>query len=107
MRAAAEYIIGTHDFKCFETAGGTPRETTVRTVSALDISEDENSIIIEITGDGFLYNMVRIISGTLIEAGAGKRTPKSVADAIESRDRANAGFTAAPQGLYLKEIYFE
>lgn len=107
MRQAASYIIGTHDFKCFETAGGTPRETTVRTVSALSINEDENSINIEITGDGFLYNMVRIITGTLIEAGLGKRTPESVAEAIESRDRAKAGFTAAPQGLYLKEIYFE
>jgi tRNA pseudouridine38-40 synthase len=107
MREAAAFIIGTHDFKCFETSGGTPRETTVRTVSALDISEDDNSIVIEITGDGFLYNMVRIITGTLVEAGAGKRTPESVRDAIESRNRANAGFTAPPQGLYLKEIYFE
>ena len=106
MREAASYIIGTHDFKCFETAGGTPRETTVRTVSALDIREEQNSIIIEITGDGFLYNMVRIIAGTLVEAGDGRRSPESVRDAIESRDRANSGFTAPPQGLYLKEIYF-
>ncbi len=64
-------------------------------------------MIIEITGDGFLYNMVRIIAGTLVEAGDGRRTPESVAEAIQSRDRANAGFTAPPQGLYLKEIYFE
>lgn len=107
MREAASYIIGTHDFKCFETAGGTPRETTVRTVSRLDISESGESIVIEITGDGFLYNMVRIISGTLVEAGDGRRTPESVRDAIESRDRSRAGFTAPPQGLYLKEIYFD
>ena len=106
MRKAAEHIVGTHDFKCFETAGGTPRETTVRTISSLEISEDAESVIIEVTGDGFLYNMVRIITGTLIEAGAGKRTPESVRDAIESKDRSKAGFTAAPQGLYLKEIYF-
>jgi tRNA pseudouridine38-40 synthase len=106
MREAASYIIGTHDFKCFETAGGTPRESTVRTVSALDITEDENSLVIEITGDGFLYNMVRIIVGTLVEAGDGRRTAASVAEAIESRDRSKAGFTAPPQGLYLKEIYF-
>ena len=106
MRKAAEYIVGTHDFKCFETAGGTPRETTVRTISSLEISEDAESVIIEVTGDGFLYNMVRIITGTLIEAGAGKRTPESVRDAIESKDRSKSGFTAAPQGLYLKEIYF-
>ena len=107
MRKAAAYITGTHDFKCFETAGGTPRESTVRTVSSLDIYEGDRSVIIEITGDGFLYNMVRIIAGTLVEAGDGRRTPESVAEAIQSRDRANAGFTAPPQGLYLKEIYFE
>ena len=107
MRGAAAHIVGTHDFKCFETAGGTPRETTVRTVSRLNISEDEKSVVIEITGDGFLYNMVRIITGTLVEAGAGKRTADSVREAIESRDRSKAGFTAPPQGLYLKEIYFE
>ena len=106
MREAASYIVGTHDFKCFETAGGTPRESTVRTVSALDIYEEDKSVIIEITGDGFLYNMVRIIAGTLVEAGDGRRTPESVKEVIESRDRANAGFTAPPQGLYLKEIYF-
>ena len=107
MRSAASFIIGTHDFKCFETAGGTPRESTVRTVSALVISEEKDSIIIEVTGDGFLYNMVRIIVGTLVETGAGKRTPESVKDAIESKDRSKSGFTAPPQGLYLKEIYFE
>ena len=107
MREAAEYIIGTHDFKCFETSGGTPRETTVRTVSRLDITDDESSIVIEITGDGFLYNMVRIIVGTLVETGDGRREPGSVRDAIESLDRGKAGFTAPPQGLYLKEIYFE
>lgn len=106
MREAAAYIVGTHDFKCFETAGGTPRETTVRTVSALEISEDDESVIIEVTGDGFLYNMVRIIVGTLVEVGICKRTPESVRDAIDSKDRSNAGFTAPPQGLYLKEIYF-
>lgn len=106
MKDAASCIIGTHDFKCFETAGGTPRESTVRTVSALDIEDGENSITIEITGDGFLYNMVRIIVGTLVEAGAGKRTAESVRDAIAGRDRSMAGFTAPPQGLYLKEIYF-
>ena len=106
MREAAEHIVGTHDFKCFETAGGTPRESTVRTVSSLEITEDEERIVIEITGDGFLYNMVRIIVGTLVEVGIGKRSADSVEAAIESRDRSNSGFTAPPQGLYLKEIYF-
>lgn len=107
MRKAAAYIVGTHDFKCFETAGGTPRESTVRTVSRLDIADDEKSIVIEICGDGFLYNMVRIIVGTLVEVGAGKKSSDDLPGIIESRSRANAGFTAPPQGLYLKEIYFE
>ena len=106
MKEAASHIVGTHDFKCFETAGGTPRESTVRTVSALDIYEGDKSIIIEITGDGFLYNMVRIIAGTLAEVGDGRKQPGDLPGIIESRDRANAGFTAPPQGLYLKEIYF-
>ena len=107
MKEAATHIVGTHDFKCFETSGGTPRETTVRTVSALEICDDAESVIIEVTGDGFLYNMVRIIVGTLIEVGEGKRSAGSVRDVIESKDRSKAGFTAAPQGLYLKEIYFK
>jgi len=106
MRKAASHIIGTHDFKCFETAGGTPRETTVRTISALEINESAEEIIIEITGDGFLYNMVRIIVGTLCEVGLGKKSAAELPNIIESRDRQNAGFTAAPNGLYLKEIYF-
>ena len=106
MREGAAFIIGTHDFKCFETAGGTPRETTVRTVSDLTVTETDTEIVLEITGDGFLYNMVRIITGTLIEVGLGKKQPGDVAVAIDARDRALAGFTAPPQGLYLKEIYF-
>lgn len=106
MREACQYIIGTHDFKCFETAGGTPRETTVRTVSDLTISETDREIVIEITGDGFLYNMVRIIVGTLVEVGLGKKEPEELKTIIESKDRSNAGFTAPPNGLYLKEIYF-
>lgn len=107
MREAGRHIIGTHDFKCFETSGGTPRESTVRTVSRLEITEDENSIVIEITGDGFLYNMVRIIVGTLVEVGSGRRNTGELPEIIEGRDRSRAGFTAPPQGLYLKEIYFE
>lgn len=107
MKKAANRIVGTHDFKCFESSGGTPRETTVRTIYALDILKDGDRIIVEITGDGFLYNMVRIIVGTLIEVGTGKRPEVEISDIIESGSRINAGFTAPPQGLYLKEIYFD
>jgi len=107
MRKAAEYITGTHDFKCFESAGGTPRETTVRTISSLTVTDNEEQIIIEVTGDGFLYNMVRIIVGTLIETGDGRKSADDVPGIIAGRSRHAAGFTAPPQGLYLKEIYFE
>ncbi len=106
MREAASHIVGTHDFKCFETSGGTPRESTVRTVYSLDIEAADDGIAIEITGDGFLYNMVRIIVGTLIEVGIGTKTPDELIDILASRSRSNAGFTAPPQGLYLKEIFF-
>ena len=108
MREGAAHIVGTHDFACFQAAGGTPRETTVRTIFGLQVLEqDENTLWIEVTGDGFLYNMVRIIVGTLVEIGQGKRTAASVADAILSVDRRNAGHTAPAEGLYLKEIYYD
>ena len=63
--------------------------------------------MIEITGDGFLYNMVRIIVGTLVEVGSGRKSAGELPGIIESRERGRAGFTAPPQGLYLKEIYFK
>ena len=110
MRSACGYILGTHDFACFQSAGS-PKETTVRTVYRLEIGESEESgvrdIEITITGDGFLYNMVRIIAGTLIETGLGKRSPESMAQVVASCDRRLAGYVAPAQGLYLKEIYFD
>ncbi len=117
MKKAASYIVGTHDFKCFEAAGSTPRESTVRTIYRLEIGcksadgADSGSpwaqeIDIRIEGDGFLYNMVRIITGTLVEVGQGKRSPESVKDTIASLDRSRAGHTAPPQGLYLDEIFY-
>ncbi|MBR6014658.1 MAG: tRNA pseudouridine(38-40) synthase TruA [Firmicutes bacterium] len=114
MRAAAQYIVGTHDFKCFQASGGEEKETTVRTIHSLAITGEaggENGatgdITIAVSGDGFLYNMVRIIVGTLVEVGYGKRTPESVKDTIESKDRTKAGFTAPPQGLYLNRVYYD
>ena len=111
MREAAEFIKGTHDFKAFQASGGNERETTVRTISALEVldlrnEEGAGDLIIEVTGDGFLYNMVRIITGTLVEVGLGKREALSVKDTVESMDRTRAGHTAPAEGLYLKEIYF-
>lgn len=107
MRKAAALIEGTHDFACFQAAGGTPRETTVRTVYDLTIQETApDTIAIEVTGDGFLYNMVRIIAGTLMEVGYGRKKPEEIADILASGDRQKAGHTAPPQGLYLVEIYY-
>lgn len=106
MKKAAKKVCGTHDFKSFEASGSNPRETTVRTVSDIEIRRNENDVIIEVTGDGFLYNMVRIIVGTLVEVGLGKRMADSVEDIIEARDRTKAGHTAPAEGLYLKGIYF-
>ena len=131
MREAAEYIKGTHDFSCFQAAGGEPGKTTVRTVWSVDILDepvqsiapgagsgenkissraslaDQRDIHIDITGDGFLYNMVRIITGTLVEVGLGKREPADVKTIIESRDRSGAGHTAPPQGLCLMRVYYD
>ena len=106
MRKGASYLVGTHDFKAFQSSGGNERETTVRTISDITISEDGKDIVIEITGDGFLYNMVRIITGTLLEMGTGKKDPEEMKAIIDSMDRSKAGHTAPAEGLYLKEIYF-
>lgn len=106
MRKAASYIVGTHDFACFQAAGGQERETTVRTVFSLDIEEKGKDITLYVRGDGFLYNMVRIITGTLVDVGRGKIDPDYVKDIVESADRTKAGVTAPPQGLYLAEIYY-
>jgi len=111
MREAAEYIKGTHDFKCFETSSNSPRENTVRTIFELDVmksavSDKAFSYTVVVEGDGFLYNMVRIIVGTLVEVGLGKMDPKELPSIIESKDRGKAGHTAPPQGLYLDEVFY-
>ncbi len=106
MQAAADCITGTHDFACFQASGGQERETTVRTIYNLDICRADDEVEISVTGDGFLYNMVRIIAGTLVEAGKGRMNPYFLREIIESKDRAKAGPTAPPQGLYLAQIYY-
>ena len=107
MKEAAKHIVGTHDFKCFQAAGGEEKKTTVRTVYSLELNKQGDEIQLEIKGDGFLYNMVRIITGTLVDVGLGKIAPNQVKEIIESKDRQNAGHTAPPQGLYLAEVYYD
>ncbi|MBQ4630322.1 MAG: tRNA pseudouridine(38-40) synthase TruA [Clostridia bacterium] len=105
MRQAAKHIVGEHDFRSFMTTGP-EMETTVREVYSLDIEEKGHYVTIYIKADGYLYNMVRIITGTLVMAGMGKILPDSVADIMEKKDRSFAGPTAPPQGLALYEIYY-
>ena len=107
MQEAALYIMGTHDFACFQASGGNERETTVRTIYSLTVKRQGNDVVLEVTGDGFLYNMVRIITGTLVEVGLGKRKPEELAAVIESCDRRNAGHTAPAEGLYLVEVFYD
>ena len=115
MSQAIKYFKGTHDFASFQAAGGTERESTERTIFSARINEGKGTdpagcpyqtIEAEVTGDGFLYNMVRIIMGTLLEAGYGRVAPKEIERIIAAKDRAGAGPTAPPQGLYLKEVYY-
>ena len=109
MQEAAGILKGTHDFRAFQSSGGNERETTVRTISDIRVFRDEehpSDIVTEVTGDGFLYNMVRIIIGTLTETGLGKRDPSDMERVINSLDRSEAGHTAPAEGLYLKKIYF-
>jgi tRNA pseudouridine38-40 synthase len=105
MRKAAEYIVGTHDFKCF-CASGAQVKTTVRTVYGLELTQTGDEIEMSITSNGFLYNMVRIIAGTLLYVGGGKMQPEDVKNIIESQNRCMAGITAPPQGLYLKSVEY-
>lgn len=107
MRKAAGYIVGTHDFACFQASGSNERETTVRTIYSLTVERRGDDVILEVTGDGFLYNMVRIITGTLVEVGLGKRNPEEIPTVLESLDRRCAGHTAPAAGLYLAEVFYE
>jgi len=106
MRKAAAAFVGTHDFKGFCT-NKRMKKSTVRTIYSIDIEQDNEEIVLKFNGNGFLYNMVRIITGTLIEVGLGKRKPEEMEALIASMDRQNAGFTAPAQGLCLKSVSYE
>jgi tRNA pseudouridine38-40 synthase len=106
MRAAIPFLIGTHDFKAFEGAGS-PRSHTTRSVfRAQLIEETEGYLLFEIEADGFLRFMVRNIVGTLVDVGKGKLSPDDFKGILDSKDRARAGATAPPHGLYLKEVKY-
>lgn len=107
MKQAIQYFEGEHDFKAFK-ASGTSSKSSVRTIYKAEIREQENQkILIELTGNGFLYNMVRIIAGTLVEVGLGNIKPEEIATIIEEKDRTKAGKTLPPQGLYLVKVEYD
>ena len=103
MAEGAAFLLGEHDFKSFASIHGTA-ETTVRTIYEAAVTAQDGVITIRLTGSGFLYNMVRIIAGTLIEVGAGKRSPKDIRSILEARDREAAGPTAPAKGLTMIRI---
>ncbi len=106
MREACGYFIGTYDFNAFCASGSTAK-TTVRTIFEMSVLKNDNIINIDVTGNGFLYNMVRIIAGTLIYVGIGKFKPSFVKKIIDSKDRTLAGKTAGAAGLTLMKIYYK
>lgn len=105
MKKAAAMFIGTRDFSAF-CASGASSKTTIRTIYEADISQEDNIITFKVTGNGFLYNMVRIMAGTLIDIGRGRIALESLEDIIASCDRTKAGPTASPNGLVLYKIYY-
>lgn len=105
MREGAAYLVGEHDFASFCNIK-TDVESTVRTVKELEILKNDDEITIRIRGNGFLYNMVRIIVGTLIRVGRGFYQPEQVKEILEAKNRKAAGVTAPPHGLMLMEIRY-
>ena len=105
MKEATKYFEGEHDFKAFKSSG-TSGKNSVRTIYKAIVKKEGERIIIELTGNGFLYNMVRIISGTLLEVGMGKIAPDEIENIIESKDRQKAGKTLPAHGLYLVKVLY-
>lgn len=105
MREAAALLVGRHDFAAFRATGGSAR-TSVRTVTRLTLTEEPPFLHLDIAADGFLYNMVRIIAGTLLEVGAGRRSIDRVKRALATGNRQDAGRTLPPHGLCLEEVVY-
>ena len=105
MQEACKYFIGEHDFKAFK-ASGTSSKSSVRIIYDAKVIKNEDRIYIELTGNGFLYNMVRIISGTLVDVGLEKIKPEDVKEIIESKERIRAGKTLPARGLCLMQVNY-
>lgn len=105
MKDAAKYFLGKHDFKAFKTNGSSVK-TSVRTINGLELELKGDVIKIFVSADGFLYNMVRIIVGTLIEVGKGKIKPEDIESIIRNGDRSKAGPCVPPNGLVLEKVFY-
>ena len=107
MRSAARHIVGQHDFACFATnSRNTKPRSTVRTIRSIHIFGDERGVDIAVQGDGFLYNMVRTIAGSLLDIGRGKREADWILEVLRSRDRRSAGAVLPPEGLMLVRVLY-
>ncbi len=106
MRLAARYLTGRHDFSAFQ-ATGRPVQSAVRTLTRADIEAQAPLVRLVFRADGFLYNMVRIMAGTLLEVGLGRLDPEALPDIIAAGDRARAGPTVPPHGLCLEEVEYD
>ncbi|WP_336866272.1 tRNA pseudouridine(38-40) synthase TruA [Peribacillus frigoritolerans] len=106
MREAISYLIGTHDFTSFCSAK-TEVVDKVRTIKEMDFEESDDFMVFRFVGEGFLYNMVRILVGTLLDVGSGKISPHDMSGILDKKDRSFAGKTAPAQGLYLWKVFYK
>ncbi|MDC3417828.1 tRNA pseudouridine(38-40) synthase TruA [Aquibacillus salsiterrae] len=107
MKQACEHIVGTHDFSSFCAANSGVKGDKIRTIYHVSCEKDVDTIMFRFKGSGFLYNMVRILVGTLLEVGRGERNPTDLKQILQAKDRSCAGKTAPPQGLYLWNVKYE
>ncbi|QED45976.1 tRNA pseudouridine(38-40) synthase TruA [Cytobacillus dafuensis] len=105
MKEAIVHLLGTHDFTSFCSAK-TEVEDKVREIKEIELIEDNGELVFRFVGNGFLYNMVRILVGTLLEVGVGDRDPESILDILDKKDRSYAGKTAPGHGLYLWNVFY-
>lgn len=106
MERAAAFFIGEHDFKSF-CSNRKMKKSTVRTIKKIEFEQQGSRLFIRYTGNGFLYNMVRILTGTLIEVGLGQRKAEEMKEILAAKDRNAAGCTAPPEGLFLEQVHYK
>jgi tRNA pseudouridine38-40 synthase len=105
MKEASLHFVGTHDFEAFKSIGSSAK-TTIRTIKGVDVGKKGDIITLQVAGDGFLYNMVRIIAGTLLAVGSGKIMADEITKIIDGKDRNRAGSVLPARGLCLEEVYY-